>query len=239
MRRVQRELHPKKHPPSPLQLGQSPAQVEARHARTTAEQQQQSGGVAGDREPSAELDADAEEHLQRRGRQEAVPVQHLQGGVHAGQHPGYPHAQRAAPDAGQQQLQDLAMTGQIDLSKPLIEQPESLQSPKQSSPLPGGGEKTSPTPPSPGLGTGSQGMTSCPKCGALFGSQDQLSAHQQLYCMFAAPMAIFQAAQEPGQAKSPPPRRRRRRPTVNAQEDGLAHVQTPAGELRLRPGDAI
>jgi AT-binding transcription factor 1 len=102
-------------------------------------------------------------------------------------------------------LQDLAMTGQIDLSKPLIEQPESLQSPKQSSPLPGGGEKTSPTPPSPGLGTGSQGMTSCPKCGALFGSQDQLSAHQQLYCMFAAPMAIFQAAQEPGQAKSPPP----------------------------------
>lgn len=101
-------------------------------------------------------------------------------------------------------LQDLAMTGQIDLSKPLIEQPDALQSPKQSSPVPGG-DKASPTPPSPGVSAGSQGMMSCPKCGALFSSQEQLSAHQQLYCMFAAPMAIFQAAQEPGQAKSPPP----------------------------------
>lgn len=103
-------------------------------------------------------------------------------------------------------LQDLAMAGQIDLSKPLIEQPETVQSPKQSSPIPScGGDKTSPTPPSPGPGTGSQGMMSCTKCGALFSSQDQLNAHQQLYCMFAAPMAIFQAAQEPGQARSPPP----------------------------------
>lgn len=102
-------------------------------------------------------------------------------------------------------LQDLAMAGQIDLTKPLIEQPEAMQSPKQTSPAPCSGEKTSPTPPSPGLGTGSQGMTSCPKCGALFGSQDQLSAHQQHYCMFASPaMAIFQG-QEIGQAKSPPP----------------------------------
>lgn len=102
-------------------------------------------------------------------------------------------------------LQDLAMAGQIDLSKPLIEQPDALQSPKQRSPTPGGGDKASSTPPSPG--TGSQGMMSCscPKCGALFSSQDQLSTHQQLYCMFTAPMAIFQAAQEPGQAKSPPP----------------------------------
>lgn len=101
-------------------------------------------------------------------------------------------------------LQDLAMAGQIDLTKPLIEQPEAMQSPKQTSPAPCSGEKASPTPPSPGLGTGSQGMMSCPKCGALFSSQDQLSAHQQLYCMFAGPMAIF-SAQEPGQAKSPPP----------------------------------
>lgn len=103
-------------------------------------------------------------------------------------------------------LQDLALAGQIDLTKPLIEQPEAMQSPKQASPvLPGvGGEKTSPTPPSPSPSSGSQGMMGCPKCGAMFASQDQLSAHQQLYCMFAAPMAIFQA-QEPGQAKSPPP----------------------------------
>lgn len=101
-------------------------------------------------------------------------------------------------------LQDLAMAGQIDLSKPLIEQPEAMQSPQQSSPAPCSGDKASPTPPSPGLSTGSQGMMSCPKCGALFSSQDQLSAHQQLYCMFAGPMAIFQP-HEPGQAKSPPP----------------------------------
>uniref|UniRef100_A0A6P7FGK4 Zinc finger homeobox protein 4 isoform X3 n=1 Tax=Diabrotica virgifera virgifera TaxID=50390 RepID=A0A6P7FGK4_DIAVI len=102
-------------------------------------------------------------------------------------------------------LQDLALSGQIDLSKPLIEQPEAMQSPKQSSPAPGSGDKQpSPTPPSPGL-SGSQGMMSCSKCGALFGSQDQLSAHQQLYCMFATPMAIFQGAHEPSQAKSPPP----------------------------------
>lgn len=100
-------------------------------------------------------------------------------------------------------LQDLAMAGQIDLTKPLIEQPEAMQSPKQTSPAPCGGDKTSPTPPSPGLGAGSQGMLSCPKCGAAFSSQDQLSAHQQLYCMYG-PMAIFQA-HEPNQAKSPPP----------------------------------
>lgn len=104
-------------------------------------------------------------------------------------------------------LQDLALAGQIDLSKPLIEQPEAMQSPKQASPvLQGvGGDKSSPTPPSPSPSSGSQGMMSCPKCGALFSSQDQLSAHQQLYCMFAAPMAIFQQGAEPGQAKSPPP----------------------------------
>ncbi|XP_049819761.1 zinc finger homeobox protein 4 isoform X3 [Aethina tumida] len=104
-------------------------------------------------------------------------------------------------------LQDLAMAGQIDLSKPLIEQPEAMQSPKQSSPAPGSGDNKQPspsTPPSPGL-SGSQGMMGCPKCGALFSSQDQLSAHQQLYCMFSQPMAIFQAAHEPGQAKSPSP----------------------------------
>lgn len=99
-------------------------------------------------------------------------------------------------------IQDLAATGQVDLSKPLIEQPDAMQSPKQCSPIPGSGDKTSPTPPSPGPGTGSQGMMACPKCGALFSSQDQLGVHQQLYCMFAAPMAIFHGQET---AKSPPP----------------------------------
>ncbi|XP_018328820.1 zinc finger homeobox protein 4 isoform X2 [Agrilus planipennis] len=111
-------------------------------------------------------------------------------------------------------LQDLALSGQIDLSKPLIEQPEAMQSPHQTSPAPciggSGGEKLSPTPPSPGTGSQQQqqqGMMSCSKCGALFASTDQLCTHQQQCCTntFAAPMAIFQASQEPGQAKSPPP----------------------------------
>ncbi|CAH1959798.1 unnamed protein product [Acanthoscelides obtectus] len=109
-------------------------------------------------------------------------------------------------------LQDLAMAGQIDLTKPLIEQPDAMQSPKQPSPSPGSGDKQpSPTtPPSPGL-SGSQQQTqgmmspSCPKCGVQFTSQEQLSAHQQLYCLFASPMAILQGTPEPGQARSPPP----------------------------------
>lgn len=85
-------------------------------------------------------------------------------------------------------LQDLAMTGQIDLSKPLIEQPDVVQSPKQPSPTPSSGDagkQPCPTPPSP---TGIQGT--CPKCGASFATQDQLSAHQ-LYCLFATPMAVL------------------------------------------------
>ncbi|CAG9770658.1 unnamed protein product [Ceutorhynchus assimilis] len=94
-------------------------------------------------------------------------------------------------------LQDLAMTGQIDLSKPLIEQPDVIQSPKQPSPTPSGGEsgkRPCPTPPSPSGMPGSQGMY-CPKCGASFTTQDQLSAHQ-LYCLFATPMAVLQGAND-------------------------------------------
>ncbi|KAL1517789.1 hypothetical protein ABEB36_001512 [Hypothenemus hampei] len=92
-------------------------------------------------------------------------------------------------------LQDLAMAGQIDLSKPLIEQPDILQSPKQPSPNPSGGDGTKlpcPTPPSPsGIPSGNQGMN-CPKCGSSFSTQDQLSAHQ-LYCLFATPMSVVGA----------------------------------------------
>ncbi|KAK9876785.1 hypothetical protein WA026_015023 [Henosepilachna vigintioctopunctata] len=102
-------------------------------------------------------------------------------------------------------LQELAMTGQIDLSKPLIEQPEAMQSPKHNSPTPGGGDKRSPTPVSPVPGAGSQGMLGCQKCGSVFSSQDQLNAHQQLYCLFTPTMAIYQEPIGSGQAKSPPP----------------------------------
>lgn len=94
-------------------------------------------------------------------------------------------------------LQDLAMTGQIDLSKPLIEQPDVIQSPKQPSPTPSGGEPAKqpcPTPPSPSGISGSQGMC-CPKCGSSFPTQDQLSAHQ-LYCLFATPMAVLHGAND-------------------------------------------
>ncbi|XP_045465033.1 zinc finger homeobox protein 4 isoform X2 [Harmonia axyridis] len=100
-------------------------------------------------------------------------------------------------------LQDLAMTGQIDLSKPLIEQPEATQSPKQNSPTPSGGDKGSPTPVSPAPIAGSQGMIGCQKCGSVFASQDQLNVHQQLHCLFATPM-LYQAT-EPVVPKSPGP----------------------------------
>lgn len=141
-------------------------------------------------------------------------------------------------------LQDLAMTGQIDLSKPLIEQPEPQKaqdqhkkliqdilgsSPKHSSLLtspPSSGSNGSQVPgSSPGSGNlvpssisstpnltsvptsiannssnspssviptpTQQGMVSCQRCSALFGSQEQLTTHQQLYCMFGSPMTMF------------------------------------------------
>ncbi|XP_050300661.1 zinc finger homeobox protein 3 isoform X2 [Anthonomus grandis grandis] len=91
-------------------------------------------------------------------------------------------------------LQDLAMSGQIDLSRPLIEQPDVIQSPKQPSPTPSGGEaikQPCPTPPSPSGMPGSQGMN-CLKCGSSFATQDQLAAHQ-VYCLFATPMAVLHA----------------------------------------------
>lgn len=136
-------------------------------------------------------------------------------------------------------LQDLAITGQIDLSKPLIEQPEPQKaqdqhkkliqdilgsSPKQimSSPPSSGGSISSNIPgSSPGSSSivppaastpnsnsvptslsnttsnsvipspNSQGMLSCGRCNALFVNQDQLSTHQQLYCLFNNPMSMF------------------------------------------------
>lgn len=140
-------------------------------------------------------------------------------------------------------LQDLAMCGQIDMNKPLIEQPEPQKaqdqhkkmiqdilgsSPKSSSQLtsPSSGSSSSqahgssPGPrnqasssisstpnltsvptslvnhsssspssviPSPTQ----QGMVSCQRCSALFASQEQLTTHQQLYCMFGSPMTMF------------------------------------------------
>lgn len=137
-------------------------------------------------------------------------------------------------------LQDLAITGQIDLSKPLIEQPEPQKaqdqhkkliqdilgsSPKQvmsSPPSSGSGSISSQVPgSSPGSSNivppaastpnsitvptslsnstsnsvipspNSQGMLTCGRCNALFVNQEQLTTHQQLYCLFNNPMSMF------------------------------------------------
>ncbi|KAF4517678.1 hypothetical protein B566_EDAN004972, partial [Ephemera danica] len=130
-------------------------------------------------------------------------------------------------------LQELALTGQIDLSRPLIEQPEhkkimqDMNSPKQISPnsrtspsnteSPNSSQLTSPpssssnttvptTPNNSSLQISAVTPTNssihaCPRCNALFSNAEQLSQHQQLYCMFQNPLALFPAL--PG-ASSPP-----------------------------------
>ncbi|KAL1452238.1 hypothetical protein WDU94_006531 [Cyamophila willieti] len=104
-------------------------------------------------------------------------------------------------------LQDLAMSGQIDLSKPLIEQPEqskiqdqhkkmiqdiltgsnTVQKPQSS---PANTQNTNPNVMSSPTQTGQQTLT-CQRCNALFISQEQLTTHQQLYCLFGSPMNMF------------------------------------------------
>lgn len=230
-------------------------------------------------------------------------------------------------------LQDLAITGQIDLSKPLIEQPEPQKaqdqhkkmlqdflgtSPKQqqqqsmsssslTSPSSGGSSSTSSSgvtsqvpshapgsspvtgsnivpqstaaavtasaatstnpimssvpnslcnnaantsisnsmsshnhhhtqaPPSPQQ----HGMLSCQRCSALFVSQEQLSTHQQLYCLFGSPMTLFPPLPAPPQnsvsvssqashsspqpnAKTPPPL-----PTTPQQDEPFMRLSMP------------
>lgn len=139
-------------------------------------------------------------------------------------------------------LQDLAITGQIDLSKPLIEQPEPQKAQDQhkkliqdilgasaknallTSPPSSGSSGSQVSGSSPGSGSAvpstisttpnltsvptsianssnspssvipspnPQGMVSCQRCSALFNNQDQLTTHQQLYCMFGSPMTMF------------------------------------------------
>nr|CAD7255972.1 unnamed protein product [Timema shepardi] len=181
-------------------------------------------------------------------------------------------------------LQDLAISGQIDLSKPLIEQPEPQKiqdqhkkmlqdilgtSPKQTTTSPSSGVNTSSssvTSQVPSLAQGSppvtgshivpqsssaaavststptmtsvpssvmpnnattpnssttshinnaqvppviasspspqHGMLSCQRCSALFANQEQLTTHQQLYCLFGSPMNIFPPMPTPTQAST-------------------------------------
>nr|CAD7405163.1 unnamed protein product [Timema cristinae] len=187
-------------------------------------------------------------------------------------------------DTRASKLQDLAISGQIDLSKPLIEQPEPQKiqdqhkkmlqdilgtSPKQTTTSPSSGVNTSSssvTSQVPSLAQGSppvtgshivpqsssaaavsastptmtsvpssvmpnnattpnssttshinnaqvppviasspspqHGMLSCQRCSALFANQEQLTTHQQLYCLFGSPMNIFPPLPTPTQAST-------------------------------------
>lgn len=92
-------------------------------------------------------------------------------------------------------LPDLASSGQVDLLRPLIEQPP----------------PTSPSsPPASMNSSGGNAMLPCTRCNALFVNQEQLATHQQLYCIFSNPLALFQqlaASQQMASAssKTPPP----------------------------------
>ncbi|KAJ9578428.1 hypothetical protein L9F63_005348, partial [Diploptera punctata] len=190
-------------------------------------------------------------------------------------------------------LQDLAITGQIDLSKPLIEQPEPQkaqdQHKKMLQDILGGSSSTSSSgvtsqvpslapgsspiggipnsltnnstttstsntmsnhhhhhtqaPPSPPQQQQQQqhGMLSCQRCSALFVNQEQLTTHQQLYCLFGSPMSLFPPLPAPSQqntsvsvssqashtspqpgAKTPPPV-----PTTPQQDDTFMRLSMP------------
>lgn len=91
-------------------------------------------------------------------------------------------------------IHDLAISGQLDLSRPLIEQP--FISPNST------------------LSNNNSDIVtntiSCVKCNAQFNSQEQLMVHQQLYCIFNNPLALFQQLTNNQQitissSKTPPP----------------------------------
>lgn len=111
-------------------------------------------------------------------------------------------------------LHDLALAGQVDLTKPIIEQPE------QSSRPPSQNRQDAEIQASV-VGKDDQQQTqqqlqlqqqlqqqqqqqqhhhhhhqksnqlSCQRCNALFSNQEQLNTHQQLYCMFGTPMSML------------------------------------------------
>jgi len=108
-------------------------------------------------------------------------------------------------------LQDLVLSGQIDISKPLFEQPnkDGKKEPKlfaspsssissqhpSSSPTRDGSPKTDPD---------SESVV-CQKCNASFPSSEQLTTHQQLYCLFSSPISLFPGmASMPNRSSTPP-----------------------------------
>ncbi|CAB3375879.1 Hypothetical predicted protein [Cloeon dipterum] len=118
-------------------------------------------------------------------------------------------------------LQELAMTGQIDLSRPLIEQPDlkklSSESPKQDSPItrasPNSVEQSpnsssnqlvSPLNETTSSSSANTSMHACPKCSAHFTSSEQLQQHQHLYCVFSVASQMFNDSSPTGN-KTPSP----------------------------------
>jgi len=115
-------------------------------------------------------------------------------------------------------LQELAITGQIDLSRPLIEQPDLKKLPSESpkhqditraspnsieqSPNSSSNQLMSPLNETTSSSSANNSIQACPKCSALFSSAEQLQQHQQLYCMFGN--AIFNETSPTGN-KTPSP----------------------------------
>ncbi|XP_050434814.1 zinc finger homeobox protein 3 isoform X2 [Adelges cooleyi] len=96
-------------------------------------------------------------------------------------------------------LHDLALAGQVDLTKPIIEQPEQSSRPpsqnKQDAESQASGGKDEQLLPQqhqqPQPHHTKSNQLSCQRCNALFSNQEQLATHQQLYCMFGTPMNML------------------------------------------------
>ncbi|CAL8070397.1 unnamed protein product [Orchesella dallaii] len=126
-------------------------------------------------------------------------------------------------------LHELAMTGQIDLSKPLIEQPEhqklqeqqkklmqEMLSPKSgeqqplsfstpiraSSPASSGPSSSPQNAVSPAISSSPQTYP-CHRCNVVCGSQEQLLQHQHLYCMFQNSLSLFPPLPSPNSSSTP------------------------------------
>lgn len=97
-------------------------------------------------------------------------------------------------------LHDLALTGQVDLTKPIIEQPEQTSRPPSlnrqdveiQASVGGKDDQLQQQLPQQQLQPHSKSnQLSCQRCNALFSNQEQLNTHQQLYCMFGTPMNML------------------------------------------------
>jgi len=103
-------------------------------------------------------------------------------------------------------LHDLALAGQVDLTKPIIEQPEQGSRPPSQNRQDAESQASSkdeqqqlqvqlpqqPQQPQQQQNHHQKGnQLSCQRCNALFSNQDQLNTHQQLYCMFGTPMSML------------------------------------------------